>query len=185
MFRWLLRRMITKFERDYHYDASYARDLIDHAPFALFWLFLAPRIARRPRSLPNDAWIAAGLVGVMEADCGPCTQLGVQMAQQQGVGDDVLRAVIAGDEDAMSDDVRLATRYARASLRHEIEADGLREEIVRRWGKDALARLAYLLSVSGLFPAVKYALGHGQACTRIRVGGSDVAVNRLVPQGAF
>jgi hypothetical protein len=182
MLRWFLRRMIARFERTFDYDASYARDVIDHAPLALLWLFLAPRVVRRPRELPLEAWIAAGLTGAMEADCGPCTQLGVRMAQQMGVADDVLAAVIAGDEDAMSDDVRLATRYTRASLRHDLDADGFRDEIIRRWGLKALARLGYFITVSGLFPTIKYALGHGQACTRVRVGGRDIVVNRLVPQ---
>lgn len=189
MLRWILRRMIAKFERTYAYDASYAQHLIDAAPLALLWLFLAPRIVRRPRALPLDAWVAAGLAGAMEADCGPCTQLGVQMAQQMGVADDVLRAVLANDEAAMSDDVRLATRYTRASLRHEIEAETLREEIIRRWGQKVLARLAYLITVSGLFPTIKYSLGHGQACTRVRVGGREVVVYRVdqpwIPQAAL
>ena len=184
MLRWLLRRMIAKFERQFNYDAGYARDVIEHAPVGMVWLFLAARIIRKPKALPLDAWIAAGLVGAMEADCGPCTQLGVKMAQQMGVGDEVLRAVIGGDEDAMSEDVRLVTRYARAALRHEIDADGFRDEIVRRWGTNVLVRLAYLITVAGLFPTIKYALGHGQACTRVRVGGRDVVVHRMVPQVA-
>ena len=184
MLRWILRRMIARFERTFDYDASYSRDLIDHAPLALLWLFLAPRIVRRPKRLPLEAWVAAGLTGAMEADCGPCTQLGVRMAQQMGVADDVLRAVIAGDEDAMSEDVRLATRYTRASLRHDLDADRFRDEIVRRWGINVLARLAYLITVSGLFPTIKYALGHGQACTRVRVGGRDIVVHRDVPKVA-
>jgi hypothetical protein len=107
------------------------------------------------------------------------------MAQEMGVGDEVLRAVITADEDAMSDDVRLMTRYTRASLRHEVEAEGFREEIVRRWGKDTLVRVGYLITVGGLFPTIKYALGHGQACTRVRIGEREVVANRLVPQGAF
>jgi hypothetical protein len=180
----MLRRMIAKFERQFNYDASYARDVIEHAPLALLWLFLAPRIVRRPREVPLDAWFAAGLVGAMEADCGPCTQLGVQFARKEGVADDTLRAVIAGDEDAMSDGVRLVTRYTRAALRHEIDADGFREEIARRWGDNAMVRLAYLITVADLFPKIKYALGHGQACTRVRVGNDDVVARRLVSRVA-
>jgi hypothetical protein len=176
--------MIAKFERSFDYDAGYARDVIEHAPIGMVWLFLAARIVRKPKALPLDVWIAAGLVGAMEADCGPCTQLGVQMARQMGVADETLRAVVVGDEDAMSDDVRLATRYARSALRHETGADGFRDEIVRRWGDNALVRLAYLITVADLFPKIKYALGHGQACTRVRVGSDDVVVGRLVPQVA-
>ena len=182
MLRWLLRRMIARFERQFEYDASYARDVIDHAPVALLWLFLAGRIVRRPKELPVEAWASAMLAGGMEADCGPCTQLAVRFAQQMGVADDVIRAVVAGDEDAMSDDVRLVTRYTRASLRHDVDAEGFRQEVLRRWGTRALVRLAYLITVSGLFPTIKYALGHGQACARVRVGDAMIAVHRPIPQ---
>lgn len=185
MLRWLLRRMVTSFERQFGYDAGYTRDVIDHAPAALFWLFLAGRVVRRPKELPVDAWASAMLAGGMEADCGPCTQLAVRFAQQMGVADDVIRAVVAGDEDAVTADVRLVTRYTRAALRHDVDAEGFRQEVLLRWGPRALVRLAYLVTVSGLFPTLKYALGHGLACTRVRVGGRDVAVNRLVPQDAL
>ena len=38
MIRWLLRKAIGKFERDWNYDASYMRDMIDASPRAA-WLF--------------------------------------------------------------------------------------------------------------------------------------------------
>ena len=38
MIRWVLRRAIDKFERDWNYDASYMRDMIDASPRAA-WLF--------------------------------------------------------------------------------------------------------------------------------------------------
>ena len=178
MLRWLLRRSIRKFERDFDYDAGYAQDVITHAPWAMVWLFLAPRIVRRPREVPIEAWYAAGLAGVIEADCGPCTQLGVRFAQRDGVPDPVLRAVLSGDESAMSADVRLAVRYARAALRHDPDAEACRADVLQRWGPRALARLAYAITVSGLFPTIKYALGHGQACTRVRVGKETIPVYR-------
>jgi hypothetical protein len=38
MIRWALRKAIDKFERDWDYDASYMRDMIDASPRAA-WLF--------------------------------------------------------------------------------------------------------------------------------------------------
>lgn len=40
MFRWLIRRQLDRFEREYDYDASYARDILDasrRAAFRLGW----------------------------------------------------------------------------------------------------------------------------------------------------
>ena len=61
--------------------------------------------------------------------------------------------------------------FAEASLRHAPEADDLREEVVRRWGKRALISLAFAITGARIFPTVKYAMGHGRACTRVTVGG--------------
>ena len=38
MIKWALRRAIGKFERNFNYDASYMRDMIDASPRAA-WLF--------------------------------------------------------------------------------------------------------------------------------------------------
>src|SRR5262244_3674357 len=38
MIKWALRKAIDKFERDWNYDASYMRDIIDASPRAA-WLF--------------------------------------------------------------------------------------------------------------------------------------------------
>ena len=182
MLRWFLKRSVRKLQRDFNYDPSYANDLIAHAPLAMLWLALAPRIIRRPREIPLDVWYAAGLTGVIEADCGPCTQLGVRFAEQAGVPAPVLRAVLTADESAMSEGVRLAVRYTRTCLRHELDAEGYRAEILQRWGRRGLARLAYVITVAGLFPTIKYALGHGQACTRIRLGNETLPVHKPIPE---
>jgi len=46
--KWALRRAIDKFERDWNYDASYMRDMIDTSPRAA-WLFSR----HRPRTVPS------------------------------------------------------------------------------------------------------------------------------------
>jgi hypothetical protein len=174
MIKWALRRWTDKFERDWHYDASYMRDMIDASPRAA-WLFArATALGQFRRDVPRDAWFAAGITAVRAEDCGPCTQLGVSMAERAGVSPAVLRAVLADDPDAMPRDVALAWRFTRATLAHDAAADGYREVIVELWGKRALVSLAFAITASRLYPTVKYALGHGKACTRIVVDGSPV-----------
>src|SRR5262249_32537906 len=121
---------------------------------------------------------AATLTAAKAEDCGPCTQLGVTMAERAGVAPAVLRAVLLEDDRAMSADAVLGFRFARAVLAHGAEADELRETIVPRRGKHALSSLAFGIAAVRVFPTVKYALGHGEACTRVTVGGSPVAVLR-------
>ncbi len=126
------------------------------------------------RDIPLDAWCAAGLTAVRHEDCGPCTQLGVTMSERAGANPDVLRAVLADDESAMPPEVALVWRYTRATLAHDPSADEYREEILKRWGRRALVSLAFAITAARIYPTVKYALGHGQACMRVVVGGKPV-----------
>src|SRR5262249_25524963 len=107
-------------------------------------------------------------------DCGPCTQLGVAMAERAGVRPEVLRAVLADNPDAMPADVALVWRFTRATLAHDATADEYREAIVKQWGRPALVSLAFAITAGRIYPTVKYALGHGKACTRVVVGGTPV-----------
>jgi hypothetical protein len=83
----------------------------------------------------------------------------------------------------MPDDVVLAWRFARASLAHDPAADELSAEIVERWGEEALVSLAFAMLSARMYPTVKYATGHGEACTRVIVAGAPVSFDRVVASG--
>jgi hypothetical protein len=178
MFKWLINRSLAKFERDFNYDMSYAREILDTDTRAFLKFSKVMGMARYRQGVPVDAWFAAGIVGTLAEDCGPCTQLGVTMAEREGVPASTIRAVLAGDPAAMPDDVALAYRFARESLAHSAEANELREQVVSKWGKKGLVSLAFALTTSRMFPTLKYALGHGQTCTRVTVGGTAMPVEQ-------
>lgn len=89
-----------------------------------------------------------------------------------------LRAVVARDFTAMPDDVVLAVRFAEATLRHAPEADDLRAEVLRRFGRRGLVSLAFALTAARLYPTLKYAMGHGRACMRVTIDGETRPVLR-------
>jgi hypothetical protein len=180
MVKWALRKGIAKFEREWNYDASYMRDLADASPRAA-WLFSrVTALGRFRQDIPVDAWCAAGITAVRHEDCGPCTQLGVTMAERAGVSPAVLRAILTEDEAAMPAEVALVWRFTRATLAHEAAADEYREAIVQRWGRRALVSVAFAITAARIYPTVKYALGHGQACMRVVVAGTPVTFDRGV-----
>ncbi len=164
MLKWLIRRRLDAFDRAFGYDSSYARAILDADEGAFLRFARLMGVASYRKDVPADAWYAAKIVAAASEDCGPCTQLVTTMAERDGVPPDVLRAILEGDERAMPPDVALACRFARATLAHDPEADGLREEVVRRWGERGLVSLAFGITAARLFPTVKYALGHGRAC---------------------
>lgn len=184
MIKWLLQRRLAAFERAWNYDASYMHEVLDADPWALIAFSKVASLGRYHKDAPLAAYHAVRIVGTMTEDCGPCTQLTIDMAARAGVDPGILRAVVARDFSAMPAGVALAVRFAEASLRHAPEADDLRKEVVRRWGKRALISLAFAITGARVFPTVKYAMGHGRACTRVTVAGESRPVIRELTQAA-
>jgi hypothetical protein len=179
MFKALLSRQIAKVEKQWGYDASYMRVLLAAAPVSFMKFSLLPSLVDR-KAAPAEALAAAGIVGTLAEDCGPCTQIGVDMAAASGVKPEVLRAILAGDEPAMGEAAALAWRFARASLARDMEtADPLRDEIVRRWGDKGLVAVSLSLMTSRMYPTMKYALGYGKACSKVVVAGVAAPVAPL------
>ena len=175
MLKTFMRALVSGFGKRYDYDVSYMRELIDTDP-AAFMAFSNVQGLGGYRKAPPQALIAARLVATLAEDCGPCTQIVVSMGEEQGIDPAVLKAILTGDEAAMGPDAALAWRFARASLARDMEAaDPLRDEIVRRWGRKALAALALGIASARVFPTVKYALGHGKTCSKVQVRGEAVA----------
>ena len=175
MLKAILHAVTGRFERRYDYDASYMRELIDIDP-AAFFAFSKVQGLSSYRRAPPEALVAAGLVGTLAEDCGPCTQIVVKMAEEGGMPSAMLKAILVGDEAGMGPNAALAWRFARASLARDMEAaDPLRDEIVRRWGKKALASLSLALATARVYPTVKYAMGYGKTCSKIDVRGEAIA----------
>jgi hypothetical protein len=183
MIRWFLRRQIAAFERTWNYNADY-REVIDADPRAFLTFSKVIGIGNYRKDVPIAPHYAAKIVAAMAEDCGPCTQLVVDMAERDGVDPAILRAIVARDLKAMPYDVALAARFAEMSLRHAPVADDLREEVVSRFGKRGLISFAFAIVSARQFPTLKYALGHGRACTRVTVGGETRPVLRELVEAA-
>ncbi|HEX3702681.1 MAG TPA: hypothetical protein VHU82_05080 [Vicinamibacterales bacterium] len=185
MLKWLLRRMVEMFERKWNYDASYLKEIIGISPRAAWMFARATSLGNYRKDVPAAALFAAGITAVRAEDCGPCTQLAAAMAERQGVPPAVLRAILTDDATAMPEDVELAWRFARATLAHDATADGYRRAIVERWGPKAVVSLAFAITTARMYPTVKYAMGHGQVCSRIIVGGTPVAIDRAATTASW
>jgi hypothetical protein len=180
MLRALLSRQIRAMERSFDYDAGYMHDVLAVSPWTLLKFSFVTSLGRG-RHAPPEALAAAGIVGTLVGDCGPCTQISIDIAARNGVSPDVLCAVLAGDETAMGETAALAYRFARASLARDMAtADPLRDDIVRRWGHAGLVDIAMSLTTAQMYPTLKYALGHGMTCSRVTVAG-EVAPFLLPP----
>jgi hypothetical protein len=179
MLKTFLHRMIRRMERQWRYDASYIHLVTDVSPWTSLKFSVVTGLVDR-RAAPAEALAAAGLVGTLAEDCGPCTQIGLDMAAAEAVSPAVLRAILAGDHAAMGETAALAYDFARAVLAHDLEADTMREVIVKRWGKEALVALAMAITAARIYPTLKSGLGFGKACTRVTVAGTAAPLARPV-----
>ena len=176
-------RYLDRFERQWGYDASYMRQVLAVSPWSFLKFMLGTQAADRAAA-PAEAVVAASLAGVLAEDCGPCAQIGVDMASAAGMDPQVLRAILAGDEEAMGETAALGWRFARASLARDMATcDPLRDEIVRRWGERALVAIGLSLTAARMYPTLKYALGHGKACSKVVVAGVATPVAPKVVAG--
>ena len=179
MLKAILSHWLNGFERTWRYDASYMRLVLRVSPGSLLKFAIGTR-APDVRAAPGAALVAAGIVGTLAEDCGPCTQICVDMASAHGVPPAILRAIVAGDEVAMGDAAALVWRFARASLARDMQTcDPLRDEIVRRWGEKGLVAIGLSLTAARMYPTLKYALGYGKTCSKVVVAGEDVAPHAL------
>ena len=62
--------------------------------------------------------------------------------------------------------------------------DPLRDEVVRRWGQKGLVALSMALTSARMYPTLKYAMGHGKACSKVVVGGEPARFERPLPLAA-
>jgi hypothetical protein len=179
MIRWLLERKLKKFEQTFGYDATYVREIAGGGLKAVLQFSRAAKLSDYRAGVPLEAWYAAKLATIFAEDCGPCTQLVVKMAERDGVNPETLRAVLAGDSQKLDRDVALAYQFARAVDDRDLQrSDELRKEVVERWGQQGLVSLALTMTGTRIYPHVKYALGHGHACTLVRVAGDAAPLMR-------
>lgn len=182
MLKQFLHNRINAFERQWKYDASYIHELIDIDRRAAMAFAKVQGLSGYRKDVPPAVYSAAGLTAILREDCGPCTQLTIDMAQKNGVEPAVLRAIVARDFATMPPEVAVAVRFADAVLAHSPDADSYRDEIVRRFGKRGLVSLSFAVVAAHLYPTLKYAMGHGKACMKLTIGGETRPVARaLVP----
>lgn len=174
MIRKFVQTALRRFDRRYDYDSSYLLELYDASPGAFRRFARLTAAASYRRKAPAGAYFAAKITAAMAEDCGPCAQLAVDMAAEAGVPTDQIRATIDADETAMSDEVGLGHRFARAVLPSEPTGEDPHAEIRDRWGDGALAELALCVTSARMFPQMKRGLGRAQSCARLRVGDATL-----------
>lgn len=176
MFKWLVKRQLEGFAKKWGYDTGYVREIVDDAGLGAVMPLQALQKLGSYRKAPLDAYYGAALTAGKDADCGPCLQLGVKMAEAAGVKPRIIKAVLEQDYANCSKEALLGIELALATIARDGSGEEVRAEILRRWGRAGLVSLAYAIVGAQAYPTFKYAIGHGHTCVRLRVGGETVAM---------
>ena len=178
MFKWFFHRQISALECAYGYDATYLHEVLDISTAAFLKFTLFQIMSADRHSIPRDAWFAARIAAALSEDCGPCTQLVVDMALRDGMAPDSISALLRGDIEAAGADAALGFRYGVAVTTNSPDAVMLVEHAEKRFGKRGLVSLDFGVAASRVYPTVKRGLGHGAVCTKVIVGNDTVAIKR-------
>ena len=177
MLKWLIKRQLQAFGRRWGYDTSYMNEIVDEAGVsAVMPLQALGKLSAYRKNVSADAYAGATLTASKAADCGPCLQLGVKMAEAEGVKAQTIRAILERDYAKCPKETLLGIELALGTIARDGSGEEARAEIVRRWGRAGLVSLAYGIIAAQSYPTFKYAIGHGHACVRVRVGGETIAV---------
>jgi hypothetical protein len=175
---WIARRMLRATSKRYGYDTSYLEMMLKESPSAFFKFAALMKAASHREVIPVDAGFAAKLVGVLAEDCGPCTQLCVDMALEAGMPKDQIEAVLRRDRRAMNHATVLGFQFADAVVRRSADDGEFRDAIRAQWGDKGVIDLTLALQMGRMFPMVKAGLGYAKECRRVSVDGHNVDVIR-------
>ena len=173
---WIARRMLRATSKHYGYDTSYLEMMLKESPSAFFKFARVAKAANHREVVPVEASFAAKLVGALAEDCGPCTQLAVDMALEAGMPKDQIEAILRRDLRSMNSATVLGFRFADTVVRRSADNDQHRDAIRARWGEKGVIDLTLALQMGRMFPMIKAALGYAKECRRVAVSGHNVDV---------
>ena len=172
MLKRFLKRRVEAFERQWDYDATYLKEVVEASPAAMVKITFAQPLVHHRDGAPRDAWLAAAIATTKAADCAPCFELVLKMARASGMADPLVVAIASGVEEAMTEEAALGYAFARAVLARDIEESArLRAKIVRTWGRKALVALSTAVATASFYPTLKWGMGRGR-----RIGGLGAAI---------
>ena len=169
MLRWLIHRKLNSEEKRLGESLDYLRYVVDVSPGAFLRFSSILPLANSRKVLPKEAWYVAQIVAAQDADCGPCLQIVVNLAQQDGVDPKLLNAALCGDCHVMPPELVDVYQFSQAVVAATADEQELRETLRKRYGERGLIELSFAIAASRIPPIVKRALGFAKSCRAVAV----------------
>ncbi|CAN7659484.1 carboxymuconolactone decarboxylase family protein [Phenylobacterium sp. LjRoot225] len=159
-------------------DPDYAIALFAASPQALKRLGKAAELLSHREAASLEAAFAAQLVGALAEGCGSCVQIHINTARRAGISDDLIEAVLRGDDQHLTSDAALAVRFSRAIINRTDEEAEAREHVRERWGDKGVVDLTMATQTSRFLSMLKVGFGYATSCERLCVGQNAVEIRR-------
>jgi alkylhydroperoxidase family enzyme len=169
MLGFMVKSKIRSTEKRLGVSMDYLRHIYDHAPDA-FWKFekVIPAAQHRGK-LPPAPYHVARLIATRHEDCGPCVQVVVNLAKEDGVEPAILQAALAGKVEDLPESLQDVYRFAESVVTADGDDGTYRERLRKVFGEEGLVELALAIATCRVFPTLKRALGHAKSCSVVRV----------------
>lgn len=168
MIRWILFRILDRFETRLGASMDYLRHVVRVSPGAFMKFAKINGFAQYRRRLPVDAWSVAHIAASLSEDCGSCVQIAVNEARRAGLDAGVIRAAAEARADDLPESLGEVFRYCTSVAGREDDPE-LREKLRARYGEEGLIELAYAIAASRIYPTVKRALGYATSCSKVKI----------------
>ncbi|HXY35993.1 MAG TPA: hypothetical protein VEI07_17285 [Planctomycetaceae bacterium] len=170
--RGLIQRLIfwwvDSFEKQSGVSAEYCRWMANASPRVFLKFGKLGKLAQYRRALPADASAVAHLVAARSEDCGPCVQIGINLALRDGVSKDILRAVYDRQPDRLPPNLADVYHFAESVVSGG-EDETLRQRIRDHYGDEALIEMGLGMAVARTFPLVKRTIGYAKSCSLTKI----------------
>ena len=169
MLRWFLRRRLDAEEKKLGESLEYLRHILDVSRGAFLRFASIMPFANSRKTLPKEAWFAAQVAATQHHDCGPCVQIVVNLAKEEGVDRKLLRAVLDNDTEALPPLVADVLRFSRSIVTASEDDAALRERLRSEFGERGLIEMAYAIASCAVPPTVKRTLGYATSCAAVSI----------------
>ena len=169
MIQWLIMRRLAAEEKKLGVSLDYLRHIARTSLVAFFKFGMIMPLATHRRSLPAAPYYVARLVAAQHEDCGTCVQIEVNLARQDGVPPEVLRAVIEGRPEELPVELRDVHAFARAVVEINGEEDVLRRKVRGHYREEGLVEMSLAIAAARVFPTTKRGLDYVRSCRAVEV----------------
>ena len=169
MIRSIILKQLDREERTLGESLDYVRHILRSSLPAFFKFALFTPLSKHRRKLPPEPYRVARIVATQNEDCGTCVQIEVNLARNDGVHDDVIRAVVNNREEDLAPELAEVYRFTKSVVESKGNEEELRQRIRERYGEEGLVELALGMAAARVFPVTKRALGYATSCALVEI----------------